>query len=99
MEWHIINTVEKEILRGRVKVPTGGRVRDPVLFLTLADPVRFRNRQYSLDERRKCRKRQHPLSDSVHDSPELFVPGIFDFMGEFVPCGRPSDRKSFFSEM
>ena len=37
---------------GRVKVPTGGRVRDPVLFLTLADPVRFRNRQYSLDERR-----------------------------------------------
>ena len=52
MEWHIINTVEKEILRGRVKVPTGGRVRDPVLFLTLADPVKFRNRQYSLDERR-----------------------------------------------
>ena len=52
MEWHIINTVEKEILRGRVKVPTGGRVRDLVLFLTLADPVRFRNRQYSLDERR-----------------------------------------------
>ena len=29
----------------------------------------------------------------------FFVPGIFDFMGEFVPCGRPSDRKSFFSEM
>ena len=29
MEWHIINTVEKEILRGRVKVPTGGIVRDP----------------------------------------------------------------------
>ena len=32
-------------LQGRVQIPTGGKARE-------ADPVRFRGRQYSLDERR-----------------------------------------------
>ena len=49
--------MEKVIdLRGRVRVPTGGIVRDP---LEAAEPVtfwcqrEFRYRQYSLDERRE----------------------------------------------
>ena len=45
-----------EILRGRVKFPTGGTVRDPLWLLPVtADLVKFQNRQYSLDERRKRR--------------------------------------------
>lgn len=49
----------KEILRGRVKFPTGGKVRDPIQGYKLdnnlpvsADLVQFQNRQYSLDVRR-----------------------------------------------
>jgi hypothetical protein len=40
----------KKVLRGGVKVPTGGIVRELPLAV---DPVGFRNRQYSLDERRR----------------------------------------------
>ena len=40
-----------KVLRGGVKVPTGGIVRE---LLLAADPVGFRNQQYSLDERRMC---------------------------------------------
>lgn len=39
-----------ELLRGRVKIPTGGIARE--LRPCGADPVRVRSRQYSLDERR-----------------------------------------------
>ena len=35
----------KEILRGRVQIPTGGIVRDPARLSALADLVQFRNRQ------------------------------------------------------
>lgn len=35
----------KEILRGRVQIPTGGIVRDPAQQPALADLVQFRNRQ------------------------------------------------------
>lgn len=41
----------KKVLRGGVKVPTGGIVRELPLAV---DPVGFRDRQYSLDERRRC---------------------------------------------
>ena len=49
------NTLRKENSSGQgdcssVEFPTGGIVRDP---REAADLVRFRNRQYSLDERRK----------------------------------------------
>lgn len=46
-----INNINQNVLRGGVEIPTGGESPRPVLT---ADPVRFRNRQYSLDERRSC---------------------------------------------
>jgi len=45
--------LEKIILRGRVRFPTGGIVRE-LLDLQAADLVRFQDRQYSLDERRSA---------------------------------------------
>ena len=39
---------EIRCLQGGVKVPTGGKAREPLWH----DPVRFRSRQYSLDGRR-----------------------------------------------
>ena len=51
----------RKVLRGRVKFPTGGIVRDPLMCKRLpkltqaADLVRFQNRQYSLDERRRIK--------------------------------------------
>ena len=41
-------TTEQRCLRGRVQFPIGGKVRERKAH----DPVRFRDQQYSLDERR-----------------------------------------------
>ena len=61
--WYpITEQKNRKVLRGWVKFPTGGIVRDPYVLKmaenkpegsTAADLVRFQNRQYSLDERRK----------------------------------------------
>lgn len=58
----------RKILQGRVQFPTGGdavdtftyprQVRDPLIA---ADPVRIRNRQYSLDERRANARMSDPF--------------------------------------
>lgn len=45
-----------ELLRGRVQIPTGGIAREPCA--STADPVQFRGRQYSLDERRALKIRR-----------------------------------------
>jgi hypothetical protein len=57
--YRVIIAVEKRRdLQGRVQVPTGGTAREPrgtdrmFLEVSKADSVRFRSRQYSLDERR-----------------------------------------------
>lgn len=42
----------KTHFQGGVKVPTGGTARERFPGRDTADPVRFRSRQYSLDERR-----------------------------------------------
>ena len=45
----------RRILQGRVKFPTGGKVRDPDRFTWRGESLKLRHRQYSLDGRRKIR--------------------------------------------
>ncbi len=47
---YIFNQVSETLFQGGVKVPTGGKAHEPSLFGGV-DPVRFRGRRYSPDER------------------------------------------------
>jgi hypothetical protein len=50
-----------------VKIPTGGNGRKPESASRKADPVRIRDRQYSLDERRtmRCTNRRARYRNAV----------------------------------